>query len=84
MARTTPRERLRKMEGNNGKEGFYGTHNQFAILLKDRLKERTVKIMKSLNTGFLWVNERSVHNTIYNYLLDGLSERAIKQKYKTN
>ena len=69
MKKITPRQEIKKMYELNGNDGFYGTHAQFAILIENRLYQQATKIMNSLNTGFLWVNERGVHNTIYNYLV---------------
>lgn len=81
MRKITPRQKIKKMNELNGNDGFYGTHTQFVILIENRLYQQATKIMNSLNTGFLWSNEREVHNTIYNYLLDGISVKEIKNKF---
>jgi hypothetical protein len=83
MKRSTPRQEIERLKQLNMNDGFYGTHNQFIILIENRIHEKTTKIMNNLNNGFLWSNERFVHNTIYNYLLDGLSVKEIKNKFKT-
>jgi hypothetical protein len=77
----TPRQELAELKLKNGNEGFYGTHNQFAILIEKRIEEKAHKLMNSLNQGFLWSNERSVFNTIYNQLLDGVPVKTIKQNF---
>ena len=76
----TPRQEIKRLNELNGNEGFYGTHANFAILIENRLYQQATKIMNSLNDGFLWSDERLVHNTIYNYLLDGISVKEIKNK----
>ena len=78
----TPRQRIKRLNELNGDEGYYGTHYSFVILIKKRLEEKAWKIMKDLNQGWLWSNERGVHHTIYNYLLDGLSVKEIKKKFQ--
>lgn len=70
----TPRQRLDKLKI----DGFYGTNNQFAELIKQRCYRNATKIMNSLNQGFLWENERLVHSQIYDLLLDGKSGKYIK------
>jgi hypothetical protein len=80
MKKETPRQQLKKLSDLNGKDGFYGTHAQFAILIEDRLYKQATKIMNSINYGFIWSNERLVHDTIYNQLLDGVSVKEIKAK----
>lgn len=82
MKKITPRQEIEKMNKLNGNDGFYGIHAQFVILIENRLYQQASKIMNSLNTGFLWSNERYVHNTIYNYLLDGISIKEIKNKFR--
>jgi len=77
----TPRQNITELSVLNGTEGFYGTHNQFSILIESRLYTQATKIMNSLNKGFLWSNERYVHNTIYNMLLDKVSIKDIKVKF---
>lgn len=76
----TPRQEIKRLNKLNGNEGFYGSHANFAILIENRLYQQATKIMNSLNDGFLWSDERLVHNTIYNYLLDGISVKEIKNK----
>jgi len=76
----TPREEIKLKNMLNGSDGYYGTHNQFIILIEKRLYDKATKIMNSLNTGFLFSNERYVHNIIYNFLLDGNSAKDIKNK----
>lgn len=80
--RTTPREELKRLNQLNVNNGFYGTHNQFAILIEQRNYNKASDIMNKLNVGFLWLNERHVHNQIYNHLLDGVSIKKIKEKFK--
>ena len=82
MARQTPRQELEELDKKNGDAGHYGMHNQFAILIKNRHYKKATEIMQSLNTGFLWANERQTHNEIYEQLLDGVSVKNIKAKYK--
>lgn len=78
----TPREKIKKLQELNGAEGFYGTHYQFIILIENNLRKKTINIMKSLNQGTLWINERVVYNKIYNHLLDGFSTVKIKSIMK--
>ena len=66
----------------NGNDGFYGTHHQFVMLIENGLYQQATKIMDSLNDGWLWSNERLLHNKIYNYLLDGVSVKEIKKKIR--
>lgn len=81
MKKITPRQEIEQKLKLNGNNGYYGTHYQFILLIKERLFEQATKIMNSLNHGWLWSNERDVHNTIYNYLLDGISVKQIKNKF---
>ena len=78
----TPREELKRLNQLNGDNGFYGIHNQFIILIESRLHNKAIELMNKLNGGFLWVDESHVHNQIYNYLLDGVSIKKIKEKFK--
>lgn len=80
----TPREKLKRLNELNGNSGFYGTHNQFVILIEDRLYNRAIELMNKLNGGFLWVDERSVHDKIYNRLLDGVSIKKIKEEFRVS
>lgn len=80
--KTTPREKLKRLHELNGNNGFYGTHNQFAILIEQQNYSKASDIMSKLNVGFLWLNERHVHDQIYNMLLDGISMKQIKEKFK--
>lgn len=82
MKKKTPREEINQMIVLNGNEGFYGTHYQFIILIENRLYQKATKIMKDLNDGFLWSDERLFHNKIQDYLLDGISVKEIKNKFK--
>ena len=77
----TPREELKRLSVLNGDSGYYGTHNQFVVLIESRLYEKATNIMNSLNTSVLWSNERAVHNQIYDYLLDGITIKEIKSKF---
>ena len=79
----TPREELERLKELNKKDGYYGTYNQFVILIESRLRGKAIDLMNNLNTGFLWVNERMVFNKIYNLLLDGTSIKDIKKTFKT-
>jgi len=81
MNKKTPRQKINELSILNGTEGFYGKHNQFSILIKSRLYTQATKIMNSLNQGFLWSNERLVHSTIYDNLLDSVSVKDIKLKF---
>lgn len=78
----SPRQEIKKLNELNSNEGFYGTYSQFAILIETRLYQEATKIMNSMNDGFMWSNEREIHNTIYNYLLDGISVKEIKNRIK--
>jgi hypothetical protein len=82
MKKITPRQEIEKLNELNGDAGFYGTHHQFVILIENELYQKAMKIMNDLNPGFLWRNEREVHTRIYNYLLDGITIKQIKSKFK--
>lgn len=79
--KVTPRQRLAELEERNGKDGFYGTANQFALLIKSRLEEKARKLMSTIFYGVLPTNERLEYNKIYEMLLDGKSVKAIKDSY---
>jgi hypothetical protein len=79
----TPREELENLSKLNSSEGFYGIHNQFSEIIRKRISDKAILVMKSLNVGFIWINERKVYDDIYNLLLDGKSIKHIKIKYKT-
>ena len=83
MKKETPRQELKKLSERNGNDGFYGTPNQFAILIENRLYQQATKIMNSLNDGWVWVDERAVHTKIYEDLLDGVSVKNIKAKFRS-
>lgn len=78
----TPQQEIEKLHELNGNMGYYGTHHQFIILIENRLHKKAKKIMDSINQGGLWINEREVHNRIYNYLLTGMSVNEIKNKFR--
>lgn len=82
MIRLTPRQKIEELNQRNGKDGFYGTHNQFVILIEKHLYQQATKIMNAVNQGWLWVNERGVHTKIYNQLLDGVTVKEIKKQFK--
>lgn len=79
----TPREQIKDWEKLNGDDGYYGTYNSRIISLESSLKNKALKIMSKLNQGFLWTNERETYNKIYNYLLDGYSEKKIKNIFSS-
>lgn len=82
IMKITPRQELEKLDKENAGLGFYGTPNQFALLIRSRLDERARKLMSSIFVGVLPMNERLEYNKIYNMLLDGRSVIEIKTKYK--
>lgn len=81
MKKETPREEIARLNKED-KEGFYGIKHQIVRGIETRLHNQAIKIMNQLNQGWLWKNERAVHNDIYNMLLDGKSIKSIKEKYK--
>lgn len=83
MKRITPREEIKRLNELNKDEGFYGVNAQIVYSLETKLYNQTINIMRQLNDGFLWADERSVFNKIYNYLLDGVSARKIKSEFKS-
>lgn len=82
MKNITPRQEIEKLKELNGNDGFYGTHYQFVLLIENNLKEKATKIMNDLNHGWLWADEHGVQHRIYNMLLDGLSVKEIKSKFR--
>lgn len=40
------------LDERNGNDGYYGTPNQFALLERDRLNTKAIKIMNELNDGY--------------------------------
>lgn len=83
MKKITPREEIKRLKELNKDEGFYAVNAQIVYSLETKLHNQTINIMRQLNDGFLWVDERSVFNKIYNRLLDGVSVRKIKLEFKS-
>lgn len=71
------------LDERNGNDGYYGTPNQFALLERDRLNTKAIKIMNELNDGWLWTDEYAIRDKIYDYLLDGIPVTKIKQKMRS-
>lgn len=84
MKKETPRQKIKKLNELNGNSGFYGTHYQFVILIELDLKQRALKILKSINNDGLFIDERLIYKKIYDYLLDGLSIKNIKREISLN
>jgi len=82
MKRLTPRQRINQLTLNAKLKhlDYFCTENAFILLIESNLHEKATKIMNSLNQGFLWSNEREVHDKIYNLLLDGVPVKQIKKQ----
>lgn len=78
----SPRQELSELNQRNANDGFYGTANQFAILIQSRLAEKARKLLCTIFNGCLPVNEHLEYTKIYKMLLDGKSMKAIKESYK--
>ena len=76
----TPRKKIEKLTIKNKDQGFYGTPNQFILLIESRLHEKTNKIFNKIFNGLL--GNRIHYNKIYNMLLDGIPEKKIIQSFK--
>jgi len=82
IMKLTPRKQIEKLMESADEGDFYSTSNQFISLIENRISIETKEIMKQLNDGFLWTNERLVFNKIYNFLMDGKSIKNIKSELR--
>jgi hypothetical protein len=80
--KVNPRQEIEKLKKANGNEGYYGLHSNLVVMIEKRLEERALKLSGKIFNGVLTRNERLEYYKIYNMLLDGKSDKAIKDSYK--